>query len=109
MLQTNCSESTTRLNVSKLSETEIENLQKELMKMIIDTQSDGNEKLEVNNRQLHEIKEDFYAKVYETNIMVEDIFGIKALTIHGDFPFNHREELDAFINEKELEFQHELE
>lgn len=111
MLYANCSESTVRLNISKLSEEEIDKLQKELMAFIIERQNEDelNKRLEIKNKSLNEVTADFDSLTYETYLSISEIWGIKTLTVHGDFPFNNSEDMNAFIDEHKLESEIEEE
>jgi hypothetical protein len=108
-LYPNCSESTARLRVDKLSNFEVTKLKKELMQFIIEKQNDDDEdkRLKIKNRNIEDVEADYYNMAYETSIYEDKIWGIKTLSIKGDFPFNHSEDLSAFVSEHNLEAEYE--
>ena len=104
MLFSNCSEATFRIDVNELSELEIKNLKKNLLKLMLETQSDGNVEISPNI-SLDALEKKFGEESYETAIFEDVIFGTKTLKVHGDFPYNNSGVLETFASENDLSFE----
>lgn len=110
MIYPNCSEATVRLKIDGKTSEEIDKLKKKLMKVIIDGQNidDDEEKpLEITGKSLESVEEEFNEKVYETYITEGSIWNIPTLTVNGQFPYNHSELMDGFIQDNNLEFEYQ--
>ena len=102
MLYPNCSESTFRLKANNLSQERIDELIKDIKKLILEKQND-------KGYEINEIEEVFDMENYETSVFTDNIFDTKVITVKGDFPFNNSGELEDFANEKDLQYEFEEE
>ena len=108
ILYSNCSESIFRLDISELDDKKIVELQKEIMKRILEVQNQDSDDSKLDTtKELGEVEEEFSEKVYETSVFTNNIFGKKVLTVKGDFPYNNSKEVEAFARDNNLDYEFE--